>query len=480
MNKMNHLAAIAIITCFQCHAAVAADPVGQSLEAKSEILHLIRREKLDVVLPGAMRDNDVDMWINVIRSGDPDPMQLHFGPVWGYAIFSDPGTGRIERALFGSGGHPDLFDHFGSDEISRAIEGYDYGIVDDSVYDELRQYVAERDPETIAINSSDWLAIADGMSHSQYLKLERVLGEEYARRFVSAEHLITDFRSRRTQSEIVEFAKALEIHRQLLIRALSREVITPGVTTLEDVGRWVVEEQERLGMSFGVDGYIPLPRILYSAVSDTAEPPDVRWRIHDPRHVIQRGDFMTYDISVRHLEYFTTDYKRNAYVFREGEDEVPQSIKRAFDRAIRAHGIMRPHIRAGRTAEQTLDALVAALEAEGYLYTPFIDIGTEDYIIIQNALADTDAPGFSIDLHAMGNNGGSLVTVGASVAPFRKDRFDLMLQENTFFSFEYMVHSQLTERPGLPVSINIEGNHLITSRGVEYLHPPNERILEIR
>ena len=121
-----------------------------------------------------------------------------------------------------------------------------------------------------------------------------------------------------------------------------------------------------------------------------------------------------------------------------------------------------------------------ALEAEGYLYTPFIDIGTEDYIIIQNALADTDAPGFSIDLHAMGNNGGSLVTVGASVAPFRRDRFDLMLQENTFFSFEYMVHSQLAERPGLPVSINIEGNHLITGRGVEYLHPRNERILEIR
>ena len=480
MHNLKIFPVVAMIACLHGYGAGAADPVVQSLETKSEILHLIRREKLDVVLPGAMRDNDVDMWINVIRSGDPDPMQLHFGPVWGYVIFSDPGEGRVERAIFGSGGHPDLFDHFGSDEISRAIEGYDYGLVDDSVYDELRQYVAERDPETIAINSSDWLAIADGLSHSQYLKLENVLGEEYARRFVSAEHLITDFRSRRTQGEIVEFAKSLEIHRQLLIRALSREVITPGVTTLEDVGRWVVEESERLGVSFGVDSYIPMPRILYSAVSDSSAPPDVRWRIYDPRQVIQRGDFMTYDISVRHLEYFTTDYKRNAYVFREGEDSIPGSIQRAFDRAIRAHGIMRPHIRAGRTARQTLDALVAALEAEGYLYTPFIDIGTEDYIIIQNALADTDVPGFSIDLHAMGNNGGSLVTVGASVAPFRKDRFDLMLQENTFFSFEYMVHSHLAERPGLPVSINIEGNHLITGRGVEYLHPRNERILEIR
>ena len=268
-----------------------------------------------------MRDNDVDMWINVIRSGDPDrSMQLHFGPVWGYVIFSDPGAGRIERAIFGSGGHTDLFDHFGSDEISRAIEGYDYGLVDASVYDELRQYIAERDPETIAINSSDWLAIADGMSHSQYLKLESVLGEQYARRFVSAEHLITDFRSRRTQSEIIEFSKALEIHRQLLIRALSREV---------NYSRCDHSRRCRaLGRGGGAaaGGVLrcrqlhPLaPASCIRAVSDTTEPPDVRWRIHDPRHVIQRGDFMTYDISVRHLEYFTTDYKRNAYVFRRAK-----------------------------------------------------------------------------------------------------------------------------------------------------------------
>ena len=30
-------------------------------KAGAEIIHLIRREKLDIVLPGAMRDNNVDM-----------------------------------------------------------------------------------------------------------------------------------------------------------------------------------------------------------------------------------------------------------------------------------------------------------------------------------------------------------------------------------------------------------------------------------
>ena len=51
MKKLNHLAVVVIVTGLQCNLAVAADPVVQTLEAKSEILHLIRREKLDVVLP---------------------------------------------------------------------------------------------------------------------------------------------------------------------------------------------------------------------------------------------------------------------------------------------------------------------------------------------------------------------------------------------------------------------------------------------
>lgn len=453
---------------------------GPSLQEQSDRLHLMRREKLDQILPGAMRDNDVDMWIHAIRMGHSDPMQLHFGPVWGYVVLSDRGGERIERAVFGSGGHPDLFDYSGSREISMALEGYDHGTVDASVYDEIRDYVHERSPARIAINTSDWLAIADGMSHAQYRQLIDILGEDYASRFVSADRLITDFRSRRTQSEISEFARALEIHRQILLRALSREVITPGVTTIGDVGRWVAEERQRQGVDFGADHYNPLPRILYSAQSGKSDTPDVRWMFNNEDYVLKRGDFLTYDISVRHLDYFSTDYKRNAYIFREGESEIPASIQRAFDRAIRAREIMHPHIVAGRTAKETLDALVEALEDEGYIYTPFVDIGAEDYKMIQKALAKTDKPGFSIDLHAMGNNGGNLLTVGASVAPFRKDRFELVIQENELFSFEYMVHSQLEERPGFPVSINIEGNHVVTDRGVEYLHPRNERILEIR
>ena len=80
---------------------------------------------------------------------------------------------------------------------------------------------------------------------------------------------------------------------------------------------------------------------------------------------------------------------------------------------------------------------------------------------------------------SQGHHSGSLVTVGPSIAPFRSDRDHLMIDENNFFSFEYMVHVNLPERPGFPISLNIEGNHVVSSHGVEFLHPPNERILLI-
>ena len=37
---------------------------------------------------------------------------------------------------------------------------------------------------------------------------------------------------------------------------------------------------------------------------------DVRYFFNQADYVLQRGDFFTYDTSVRYLDYFSTDYKR--------------------------------------------------------------------------------------------------------------------------------------------------------------------------
>ena len=493
MNTLRPLLGKSVLACIALIATISVSHAqAVSAKAGAEILHLIRKEKFDLILPGAMRDNNVDMWIHVIRIGNPDPMALHFGNVVGYIIFTDRGGDRIERAVLSDSNRPPLQVQEGPDRPD--IPGQDesdplwlahYSTGPTDLYDifappdDLRAFVAERDPETIAVNTSAWLAVSDGISYSEYLKLERALGPEYSQRIVSAENVITDFRVRRVQREIIAFANALEWHRQILERALSSEVITPGETTLGDVGWWVQEEKLKLGLVNDYPMEVSLPRILYSAASEPVAPPDVRWWIHYPEYVIQPGDFGTFDIGVRYLNTFTTDYKRNFYVMRDGETTVPEGIQHAYDRAIGAREVIRQNIEVGKTAAETLEAIVSGLEDADYIHTPFINLGTEDYKMIQQVLANTDRSGFSIDLHSEGNNPGNIVTLGPSVAPFRLDRAHLVIQENHLFAFEYMVHTNLPERPGFPVSINIEGNHIVTSRGVEFLHPPNERILLI-
>jgi len=456
-----------------------------SAKATAEIMHLIRSEKFDLILPSAMRDNDVDMWIHATRVGRPDPMAMYFGSVDGYIIFTDRGDDRIERAVLGNRNRSQNVQTTNGNLNVQRVSRYSEGPND--LYDifappeALKAFVNKRNPKKIAVNTSSWLAIADGISATEYEKLKKALGPKYSNRIVSSENVITDFSVRRVQREIVAFANAVEMHRQILERALSNEVITPGVTTLQDVAWWVQEQLHNQGLAWSNSLELSIPRILYSVKSERLSPPDTRWWIHYPEYVIQRGDFGTYDIGVRYMGVFRTDYKKNFYVMNEGETAVPKTIQHAYDRAISAREIIRKNIKVGITAGDTLKAIILGMENAGYISTQFINMGLEDYKMIQRTITGNKS-GFSIDLHPAGTKTGpaaSDAAVGASIAQFRADRSHLTIQEDHLFSLEYMVHTVMPDRPGYPMSVNIEGNHIVTKWGVEYLHPPNDRILLI-
>jgi len=422
-----------------------------------EMLNLIRREKFDIVLPIAMRENQVDMWIHVMRLGNPDPLALDLGGDNGYFIFTDRGGDRIERAYLGLGGYTvyncGAYDIFGSEE-------------------DLGQFVAERDPKRIAVNMSEWLAVADGLSHTGYLKLVEALGEKYAERLVSAGPLITDFRTRRVTSEIVAYGQLGQTTIQLLERALSNEVITPGITTLEDVGWWMQDQLLDLGMEapFGFQ----IPKILHSDVSDPSE-------YQSSQYIIQRGDLMQYDFGIGFLN-LGTDIKRVAYVLREGERAVPSGIQYAWDQALKAREVIRKNIRVGQTARETLEAIGKALEEAGFVYIHltvdpmfggFPSLEPEEH---------QEYPGktwVSIDCHCVGNTGNSEIASGPSIAGFRHDRADLVIKPNNLFAFEYIAATAVPEWGGWKVPFSIEDDAIVTRDGVQFLYPPNSRILLI-
>ena len=270
----------------------------------------IRKEKFDLILPEVMRENQIDMWIVMQKEGHNDPLYEDLGRGYtgsiGYYIFTDRGDNRIERIASGVGGR-----------MLEACLTYDMvGSVD------LATFVAERDPTRIGVNMSHQIGAADGLSHSSYLHLVETLGPRFADRIVSAEKLVSDFRSRRVASEIVAFGEAGEWSRRIAERAFSNEIITPGVTALEDVAWWMWDQllANGFGSSFDMPSvYITGPTGIEASSTE---------------RIIQRGDLLMIDWGVGYLNFLYGYETHSVRVLREGETEAPPGIQNAFNRAI--------------------------------------------------------------------------------------------------------------------------------------------------
>ena len=433
---------------------------SKNTKEQYEILRLIRQEKFNHILPNAMRDAGVDMWIHSVQGGIRDPLALDIGgqisfgveDSLGYYIFSDRGGDRIERAILGGYGDESIYDYFGSEK-------------------ELFEFVKARDPKVIAVNMSLALPIANGLSHIAYLRMTDALGEKYSKRIISAENVITNFRIRRVQKEIIVFANICEIQRQVMESALSS--IIPGITTREEIGWSASDKLAMKGFppSFEAESlFLPyMPRIVHSEFSNNIEINNIDYRF-------QPGDFLSWDMGVGYLN-FGTDFKRAAYVLKNDEKNEPIGLKRAWLKGVNAREIIRDNFKIGYDAGESLKNIVNALEKEGFIYTPSMDRGTQ-YRDLMNNLGDSDKIGFTIDMHATGNTSIGDVTSGPSIAPWRFGRTHIKIDENYIFALEFEINSWVPEW-GKRISIPFEENAIVTHRGVEYIYPEHEKIILI-
>lgn len=405
-------------------------------------MNQIRNDKFDLVLPEVMRENNIDMWIVMNREGNFDPLYPDMGEGYvaatGYYVFTDNGGDRIERAVLGISGYllkeGGAYDYFGSEL-------------------ELREYVTERDPQRIGLNYSQAIGGADGLSYSGYLELAKVLGKEYEERFVSAEKLVSDFRSRRVASEIAVYGEACELSYQIAEKALSNEVITPGITTLEDVAWWMKEQlfKHNLESSFGMPSvYVTGVRGILATSSD---------------RIIQRGDVIMIDWGVGLMNMYT-DMKRMAYVLREGETAVPPGIQNAFDQAVEVRNIIKQTIRAGVTAK----------EAEGEVYDALTAAGFNKMKGF-NQFTEGDVTDVIIGCHSVGNWGHG---VGPSIAFFNPVRLGYEIKPSNLLSIELFAYTKVPEWGGKKLRVPLEDDALVTERGVEWIYPINPRVQVIK
>lgn len=413
-----------------------------------EIANMIRSDKFNYVLPKAMSNNNIDMWIIIDKGRGTEPLFRDLGYATsngnGIFIFTDRGGERIERAVLG--GEPELLMESGLYDIFKSVR-------------DLRSFVAERDPKRIGINMStatelwppEGRHLTDGLSHTDYINLKKALGDPYASRLVSAEKLISDFRSERVAGEVIEFSKIANITRKLIERALSNEVITPGKTTMNEVCWWLEEQRQALGLECGWH-----PGVFLS-------PPDGN-EIGNTDRVIQPGDVLQIDWGIGRNNFFT-DLKRFSYVLKEGETEVPAWVQKAFDNSRIIRELVRENVRSGKTGREQLDHLKRLVAEAGFVYTE------------EERPSKVKGVEVNIGMHSAGNLGHD---VGGSLFEIFPLRTTYEIRPNSLIAFEFIVFTPADEWRGRKVPVCVEENALITERGIEWVHPPQNRVLVIR
>jgi len=405
-------------------------------------LNQIRRDKFDLILPAVMRENGIDMWIIMCREGNFEPIYEFLGGGYvshnGYYIFTDRGGSRVERSVLGVDGY-----------LLEKTGAWDY-FGDES---ELQEFVKQRDPRRIGLNMSKDIGGADGLSHTGRVELASLLGKKYEERFVSAEKLYSDFRSRHVLSEIAAFTEAGHHSYRIAERALSNEVITPGKTTLEEVAWWMMEQLHRLNLetSFGMPSvYVTGPDGILATSTD---------------RIIRRGDILMIDWGVGYLGYYT-DMKRMAYVLKEGEMELPQGIANAFSQALRSRQVIMETIRPGMTAQQAMDEIYRALERAGF-------VRMKEF----NKPGQSEKTDVMIGCHSVGDWGHG---TGPSIAHFNPVQLTYKLVPTNLLSIELFAYTPLPEWGGKKLRIPLEDDAVVAENGMQWLYPVNERVLLIR
>lgn len=339
------LFAIASILSFEAGFAAAEAPAVLGLKDQARVVDSWLKVRLDTVLPELMRREKFDMWLVVCEEYNEDPVYLTLVP------FEDLSARRLSMLVF--------YDRGEGQAIEKVtVSRYGIGELYKSAWDPakqpdqwqcLAQVIKDRHPKRIGIDESETFAFGDGLTATLKQRLVRVLGKEYESRLQSAERLAVGWLERRIPEELETYPHIVAIAHAIIASAFSRDVITPGATTAEDVSWWMRERIRGLGLSAWFHPDISIQRPKTSPTKGD---------------VIHRGDLLHCDMGITYLR-LNTDTQQHAYVLKEGEADAPQGLKDALAQGNKLQDILLAEFREGRTGNEVLSAALAKAKSEG-------------------------------------------------------------------------------------------------------------------
>ena len=340
-------AAAAPIAMSQAEAQAPALPQILSARDRAATENRILAERLDTIIPAIMREQGIDLWLLVAREYFEEPVVASMLDAQNMharrrtiLIFHDPGNGKpVERLTVSRYGLGGLFAP-AWDPVKQPDQ-----------WQAVAEIIAARNPAKIAVNSSDLYQFADGMTVSQYDKFMAALPAPLRQRIVSGEGLAIRWLETRTPAEMALYPAIVRTAHAVIGEAFSRKVITPGVTTAEQVQWWYRDRLLQLGLDPWFHPSVAIQRQGAKGMIEGAE-------------VIQPGDLLWTDFGITYLR-LSTDTQHLAYVLKPGETGAPAGLRQGLANSNRVQDILTRQFAVGRSGNAVLALARAEAKAAG-------------------------------------------------------------------------------------------------------------------
>ncbi len=404
-------------------------PSRERVEPENRVL----TERLEHLLPALMTEAGLDMWVVVNREYAEDPVYFTLVPQPSFAarrttmlVFSRAANGTVERLAVNR--YP-----LGA-PYKSAWSGGDL----DAQWKALGALIAGRDPKRIGIDVSRTWPAADGLTHALHQRLVEVLPPGYADRLVSAEALVVRWIETRTPAEQAVYPHIDSIARGVIAEAFSGRVITPGVTTTDDVAWYIRERFESLGLRLWF-----MPTVDRQRAGEPCPVGAAGGHCGDEGR-IEAGDVLHNDVGFCYLK-LCTDTQEMAYVLKADEEDVPKGLKAALASGNRWQDILTGSFQEGRSGNEILAATIKGCAAAGLACSTY-----------------------SHPLGFFGHSLGPTIGMWDNQGP-TKGAGDWPLHRDTVYAIEGNVAVSLPEWGGQRMQIMLEQGALFDGKGVRYL-----------
>ncbi|MGX5200547.1 M24 family metallopeptidase [Aliikangiella sp. IMCC44632] len=400
----------------------------------------IRKQRINQLLPNALKTAGVDLWLIICRENNNDPLAEHVGcenagaPA-AYLFYFDKNN-QFQSVAFSPSSESTALAELGVvDKVKSVPRGK-------SAVEQAAKFIKASDFKTIAVNSSKTNAQADGLSYSQRINLEALLGKQLSQRLVSSETVIYEWLSIKLPQEVEILREAAALTAQWQLEAY--QMVIPGKTTDAEVAAFLKAKMKAYGVT---DGWAPDQNPNVNSGAD-------RGHSHATNKVIQPGDVIQIDFGIKLYDRWVSDIQRFAYVLKPGEKSAPADIKHYWESAKEG----------GQAAFKAMRPGALGIE---------VDAAQSEVMKKNNSAPVMWSTGHPVGYvaHDTGPNlGGSR---GATVRPAAHKA----LKSGMVFAFDGF-HSWRLANGGMK-TISVEEMAVITDFGAEYLTPPQQQLILI-